>query len=124
MLDEPPSSSPYGYEYPYPAQQRPGPRSPGEQDRAAPSDHAIGARMSRDPLEAGLLAPPDPDEDPLILRRRLEDAAQAAGALQAALLDLETELQRLQQIVRRASPAMMQLMQAATEVRAAELRGR
>jgi hypothetical protein len=64
------------------------------------------------------------DEDPLDLQRRLEHAALAAGELQAALLDLETELLRLQQIVRRASPAMMQLMQAATEVRAAGLADR
>jgi len=55
------------------------------------------------------------------VHRRLEEAAMAAGTLQAALLDLETELLRLQHTVRRASPAMMQLMQAATEVRAAGL---
>jgi hypothetical protein len=55
------------------------------------------------------------------VRRRIEDAAQAAGALQSALLDLEVELLRLQHIVRRASPAMLQLMQAATEMRAAGL---
>jgi hypothetical protein len=55
------------------------------------------------------------------VRRHLEEAALAAGTLQAALLDLEAELLRLQCIVQRASPAMMQLMQAATEVRAAGL---
>jgi hypothetical protein len=110
MLDEPsssPSSPPLRYEH-----------------TARPA----GTRETRlgtpDALDAELRALADPDEDPLVLRRRLEDAAQAAGALQAALLDLEHELHRLQQIVRRASPAMMQLMQAATEVRAAGISDR
>jgi len=60
-------------------------------------------------------------EEPTQLRRRIEDAANAANALQSALFDLEAELLRLQHIVRKASPAMMRLMQAATEVRAAGL---
>jgi len=67
---------------------------------------------------------PRPAEEPAELRRRIEDAAHAANELQAALFDLEAELLRLQHIVRRASPAMMQLMQAATEVNAAGLADR
>jgi hypothetical protein len=110
MLDEP-SSSPSSPSLRYEHTARP-----------------AGTRETRpgtsDALDAELRALADPDEDPLVLRRRLEDAAQAAGALQAALLDLEHELHRLQQIVRRASPAMMQLMQAATEVRAAGISDR
>lgn len=51
--------------------------------------------------------------------RRIEATAVAAGALQSALMELELELYRLQTAVRRASPAMAQLMQAATEMRAA-----
>lgn len=51
--------------------------------------------------------------------QRLEATAAAAGALQSALSELELELLRLQSAVRRASPAMVQLMQAATEMRAA-----
>ena len=64
---------------------------------------------------------PEHDGEAVDVRRRIEDAAQVAGELQAALFDLEVELLRLQHIVRRASPAMLQLMQAATEVRAAGL---
>ena len=64
---------------------------------------------------------PELTEEPSELRRRIEDAAHAANELQAALFDLEAELLRLQHIVRKASPAMMQLMQAATEVNAAGL---
>ena len=110
MLDEPsssPSSPPLRYEH-----------------TARPAGTRETRPGTHDALDAELRALADPDEDPLVLRRRLEDAAQAAGALQAALLDLEHELLRLQQIVRRASPAMMQLMQAATEVRAAGISDR
>ena len=71
-------------------------------------------------LDASAGSPFDDQQEDAI-RRRLEEAAEAAGTLQAALLDLEMELLRLQHIVRRASPAMLQLMQAATEVRAAGL---
>jgi hypothetical protein len=113
MLDEPsssPSSPPLRYEH----TARP----------AGTRETRPGTPDALDALDAELRALADPDEDPLVLRRRLEDAAQAAGALQAALLDLEHELLRLQQIVRRASPAMMQLMQAATEVRAAGISDR
>jgi hypothetical protein len=42
-----------------------------------------------------------------------------SGGLRTALSDLEQELCRLRRIVHRASPAMAQLMQAATEIRAA-----
>ena len=94
-----------------------------------PMDFNVPALAS--PLEAPFEAPfdvpfgtpPEPPqtEEPAQLRRRIEDAAHAANALQSALFDLEAELLRLQHIVRRASPAMMQLMQAATEVRAAGL---
>ena len=94
-----------------------GAERPDHYDVYEPMDFNVPALAS--PLDP----PPEPmaAEEPAELRRRIEDAAHAANALQSALFDLEAELLRLQHIVRRASPAMMQLMQAATEVRAAGL---
>jgi hypothetical protein len=94
MLPEPPPRHPFGHPHDHP-------RDPGSSDPAT-----------------------RPAEEPAQLRRRIEDAANAANELQAALFDLEAELLRLQHIVRLASPAMMQLMQAATEVNAAGLADR
>ena len=94
-----------------------------------PPGHPYGAERPDDlyedaPYLPGALPGAEPVEEPAELRRRIEDAAHAANELQAALFDLEAELLRLQHIVRRASPAMMQLMQAATEVNAAGLADR
>jgi hypothetical protein len=109
MLHEPP----FGYHS--------GSERPDDHTGYEPMDFNVPALAG--PLEPSFDAHPEPPqaEEPAQLRQRIEDAAHAANALQSALFDLEAELLRLQHIVRRASPAMMQLMQAATEVRAAGL---
>jgi hypothetical protein len=102
MLHEPPPGYPYGTER-------------GDHSGYQPDDQPASYDG------ADYLSGPESAEEPAELRRRIEDAAHAANELQSALFDLEAELLRLQHIVRKASPAMMQLMQAATEVNAAGL---
>ena len=123
MLHEPPFGDLFGAERPDEFGQ------PGHEATYQPASYYAGqyAPDMADPFD--LRDPRDsrdhePTEEPAELRRRIEDAAHAANELQAALFDLEAELLRLQHIVRRASPAMMQLMQAATEVNAAGLNER